>query len=327
MATPEVKDFSNDYGDIKIIQVNSIWDIREAKGNLEELEQEAEEAAMDMDEAMKPIAETLKKAAEAQQAQIDGYKGYLNAFSSKYLSRNIEHLIKLAKLNMYDLDNAAGVSRGYIAKGAGEDSKKRLSIDVVWKIARAFNVNIDDLVNADLSEPTGQLKEMLDFVEGLKASIDRHESHWEIYEQETDETGYLLFHKDKDGEIIYINDSYRDAKLSPVKEIYYADIHGMRMFIVKLADETYGGYEYDLYGYDLEAEYNINYSKDDALARICGSALDFSGQLGARLEKLYNAASAHERDFVITEKARGFMDRVLGKTEPQQSDDEGLPFI
>ena len=46
----------------------------------------------------------------------------------------------------------------------GADSKKRISIDIVWMIAQVFNANIDDLLNRDLTAPTKDLKKVISFV-------------------------------------------------------------------------------------------------------------------------------------------------------------------
>lgn len=67
----------------------------------------------------------------------------------KILSSNLDYLLKRHGLRISDLEELLGVSAGYVSRTVNPDSKKRLSVDIVWKISAVFQVNVDDLLNID----------------------------------------------------------------------------------------------------------------------------------------------------------------------------------
>lgn len=115
--------------------------------------------------------------------QNDYIKEYLNSignFDNYYLINNIIHLSKKSGLGIGDLENALGISAGYISRTAKADSKKKLSIDVVWKIATFFEVNVDDLISGDLSEPESNTELIAKFLDKLFHQTYNGSVEWEI---------------------------------------------------------------------------------------------------------------------------------------------------
>ena len=45
---------------------------------------------------------------------------------------------------MGDLERLLGISAGYISRTVKENSSKKLSIDVVWKIAELFEISVQN---------------------------------------------------------------------------------------------------------------------------------------------------------------------------------------
>lgn len=58
---------------------------------------------------------------------------------------DISYLLKLRNMNIQELEEAIGISKGYISRCA--NGKKLLSIDIVVNIANYFGVTVDDLIN------------------------------------------------------------------------------------------------------------------------------------------------------------------------------------
>ena len=58
------------------------------------------------------------------------------------------------------------------------DSKKRLSVDIVWKISAVFQVNVDELLNIDFQVPTQSLSDVIAFFKKLKQETDEVTIHW-----------------------------------------------------------------------------------------------------------------------------------------------------
>lgn len=86
----------------------------------------------------------------------------------KILSSNLDYLLKRHGLRISDLEELLGVSAGYVSRTVNPDSKKRLSVDIVWKISTVFQVNVDDLLNIDFQVTTQSLSDVIAFFKKLK---------------------------------------------------------------------------------------------------------------------------------------------------------------
>lgn len=88
---------------------------------------------------------------EKQNIAISQYIETLGDFDNRKMVSNITYLARRNDIKMGDLESLLGISAGYISRTANENSKKRMSIDVAWKIARFFEVNILALTESSLS--------------------------------------------------------------------------------------------------------------------------------------------------------------------------------
>ena len=84
---------------------------------------------------------------ERQNDYIQEYLSLIGDFDNSILVSNIIHLAKSNDIRLGELEKMLGISTGYISRTAKENTNKRLSIDVVWKIAHFFNISIDSLVS------------------------------------------------------------------------------------------------------------------------------------------------------------------------------------
>ena len=67
-----------------------------------------------------------------------------------YLANNIKHLRQRGKLTQEDIATQIGKSKGNVS--AYEKGKSLPPIDVILQLCDIFQVNLDDLVNKDLSK-------------------------------------------------------------------------------------------------------------------------------------------------------------------------------
>ena len=91
---------------------------------------------------------------QEQDVLITTYLRNLGEFDNSILISNINYLAKKNNLRIGDVEKMLGISTGYISRTAKENSSKKLSIDVVWKIAKLFEVNIKNLLEQNLSMPS-----------------------------------------------------------------------------------------------------------------------------------------------------------------------------
>lgn len=117
---------------------------------------------------------------QEQEEYIEEYLKNLGEFDNTLLVRNITYLAKKYGFKFGDLESAIGLSAGYISRTAKTDSKKKMSIDVVWKLSKLFEVDIRDLIETDLSIPRGNGEALVKFVEKLKRQTIAGELDWQI---------------------------------------------------------------------------------------------------------------------------------------------------
>lgn len=68
--------------------------------------------------------------------------------TSKAIAENIYYLAKFRKYPIYEVEQYLGLSKGYISR-VRNGEKKRLSVDVVAKAMRFFDVDFDDILFTD----------------------------------------------------------------------------------------------------------------------------------------------------------------------------------
>lgn len=114
-----------------------------------------------------------------QEDNIDAYLESLGEFDNSLLISNVNYLAKKYGMRFGDLESALGLSAGYISRTAKPDSKKRMSIDVVWKIARLFEIELNSLIGRDLSIPEHGIDILVRFIEKLTTKTIASEIMWE----------------------------------------------------------------------------------------------------------------------------------------------------
>lgn len=102
---------------------------------------------------------------DEQDGFIRDYLDSIGNFDNHYLISNITFLAKKNNLRIGEIENMLGLSAGYISRTAKENSAKKLSIDVVWKIARLFEVDIKYLLETDLQIPDSNSDLAVKFLE------------------------------------------------------------------------------------------------------------------------------------------------------------------
>lgn len=109
---------------------------------------------------------------EKQIIAINQYIEKLGELNNRKMVSNITYLARRNDIKIGDLENLLGISAGYISRTANENSKKRMSIDLAWKIARFFEVNILALTESNMDrERTKDIVQ--DFIRQL--GIDTYE--------------------------------------------------------------------------------------------------------------------------------------------------------
>lgn len=242
-------------------------------------------------------------------------------FNNGILMRNLAFLLKKYNLKMGDLEKILGISAGYISRTAKENSAKKLSIDVVWKIAELFEISVDKLISDDISELSGNIGMLVDFMDKLYHQTECVDIEWENWGGVHGETDEIfdqlgLFTKEEDGFVrysasgrnpkvrflladdvigTYSVDEFKQLIIIPFRIEKKAEIHYDFMFVWATANsETY-------------AREKVFYSYDEPF-----------GMLDHHAEALYREAKEHFMDVSVSADMRKFINGYLGKIGKQK---------
>lgn len=128
-----------------------------------------------MDEISSEFTDELKGMLEQQKKVIEDYIG---VFDYEIFKGNINYLLKKYNLKISDMESYLGISPGYISRAFNESSNKRLSIDIVWKIAKMFGTDIRTLVNTKMWEIKTNTELLTDFINRLIDDTKSNRISW-----------------------------------------------------------------------------------------------------------------------------------------------------
>ncbi len=112
-----------------------------------------------------------------QDSIITNYTDEIGDFDKSVLISNISSLLKEHGIKIGELEEILGISAGYISRAA--NSERKLSIDVVWKIAQLFNCSLYSLLEIDRSNLSGRDKFYCAFLEKLIRETEDQSIEWE----------------------------------------------------------------------------------------------------------------------------------------------------
>lgn len=88
-------------------------------------------------------------------------------FNRQQLVENINNLIQQKNMKVGEVEQAVGISTGYISRLSKAGSESIPATDVVWKLARHFGVSTDSLISGDYSEGADNLSVLRRFITKL----------------------------------------------------------------------------------------------------------------------------------------------------------------
>ena len=330
----------------RVYPIKTFRDYGQAKRNVEELTKKISSLQLDLelDDEETPKLETriveMEQKLEDQKKHINEFINAQANYDSKFLSSNLDHLLKMQGLRISDLEELLGVSAGYVSRTVNPESKKRLSVDIVWKISSIFQVNVDDLLNIDFQVPTQSLNDVIAFFNKLKQETDESIIHWKNQGSKIEDHIGLFFKKlegcglEGTKQYQYAPDGYANETkaVGLTDDIYSAETSIGELYLLPLENQ-FGEKGFELYIYTDRGGYD---STD--LDLICSTFDDRSNTLKNKCDGLLKSVKLHESDFVISESAKNLINRYLnpkknnsmnlgdGFMNIPDSIDEGLPF-
>ena len=303
-----------------IYRVNSIRDYAIANEQLQQLRDLYDamgEEKDDVDEESMAVTEAIME----QERQLEEYVKSVGNFDADRFSKNLEILLKRSNLKMSELESILHLSTGYISRTVGTESKRKLSVDALWKIAGLFQINIDDLLKRDIVAPTKDLKAVAFFLDKLVKDTDEEKIRWENVDirQNYDNCHYFPM---INGKKVFVANSL------PMGSCGLADAYSVSVNIGEIHffrwKSPSGKNEYGLYIFD-GSILETSGGEDDPMVKIMVSASDSTGILDAECGRLMNSIKTREMDFVVSSEARKYMAQYLNPSNYTLENDS-LPF-
>ena len=132
-------------------------------------------------------AENLITLLQEQDDAIEAYAESLGTYDNSTLIANINYYGKQMGLRIGNIERFLGLSLGYISRTTKESGKKRMSIDVVWRLSRLFNVSLDDLIRRDMSKTGGDGNMLMEFINRLRDDTRHGTLTWKLDYSEEEE--------------------------------------------------------------------------------------------------------------------------------------------
>ena len=303
-----------------VYKVNSIGDYSAANEQLQQLRDLYDAMGEEKDE-VDDEAMAVSEAIAEQERQLSDFVKSVGSFDSDRFAQNLDILLKKNNLKMSELESILNLSTGYISRTIGNESKRKLSVEALWKIAGLFQINIDDLIRRDISEPTKDLKTATSFIEKLVEDTDKEKIRWDSVSTRPDSDNFFMFPTIDDKEVFVANSL--PAENCGLVDAYSVNINVGELYFFRVKKAS-GGYEYSFYIFDEDI---LSSNGDDPFVRIMISRSDSSGILDIECDKLMNSIKIREKDFVVSKEARSYMDRFLNPTALFLDDDGNpLPF-
>ena len=258
---------------------------------------------------------------KAQVNMIFDFIVSLGKYDPTILQKNLIYLAKEYGIALGELEMFLGVSPGYVSRTAKENSGKRLGLEIAWRAALLFDIDLTELVNQDLSERRGNTILVLKFIDKLVTMTRNTSIRWHKlggFISDCDE--HLVIGKVitfDDGNAYYLKPGYpEDFKISLDGDIVSLPgfINGKSdLAIVPYKESDDGDTHYDF----LTITDNINEENPNEADYSWDLFFffydDYEGIADKAGKKLYSAVCDMEYDAIIAPDDKAFIESFLNQ--------------
>ena len=217
------------------------------------------------------------------------------AYSNSIFLANVEHIRKQRGLKVGQVETAAEVSTGYLAR-LSKNPNTMPGAEVLINLALYFGVSIDSLLLCDLSSLSEEEEMLSKYLQKIRNATAHGVINWQV-ESKLMSTKRVLWngsfaHKNE----VYTNGAIYIATLSDGSVTKIVPING-----IDFANERFGGFE--LY---------VKEAGSEKFFPICATDM-LSDILRMDLRNLYMLIISSESQFTIDEGAKNYMLRFLAQ--------------
>ena len=99
-------------------------------------------------------------------------------FNRQNVIDNIMLLVQNSQMKVGEIEKKLGLSAGYLSRLSRKDNDSSLSVELLWKISRLFDVSMNTLVNGCIREEDKMVSYMRKFIAKLNAKTGSGEMIW-----------------------------------------------------------------------------------------------------------------------------------------------------
>ena len=257
---------------------------------------------------------------QQQEEYIQEYLDSIGEFDNSFLVSNINYLAKKNNLRIGEVESMLGLSAGYISRTAKENSAKKLSIDVVWKFARLFEVDLKALISTDLQIPDSNTDLASKFLSKVYKDTESGLIEWKcnggvitvledsladskLFTQESKETIFHSMFLSHDARFILTDDVFACENITENSEVLIIP------FRLDGSNTKKTDYEF-VFRHSVDDESDPRYGTY-YFKRFFTTADDPFGHLEVFAEKLYSLIKDREYDTRLSAGAKSIMTQYL----------------
>lgn len=222
-------------------------------------------------------------------------------YDKKRCIENIYAIAKEKNIKIGDMEEKAGVSKGYLSRINKENNTTSPSIEVLASIAETLSVTVDMLMNGDFASMNANEKFVFDFLGKLNSETEKGYVQWEketpkelkrvkYYDGQPDhpllkhaiysEIGMSGYPEEVSSgpefASQFINEDY------PVKllgNLYHLNLRGATVYIAHISYADEEGYDYE--------QYEVYVLQGNRITPLCSDDIDVSKELRMQIIGLY----------------------------------------
>ena len=206
-------------------------------------------------------------------------------FDKRICLANIDYLSKKKNINRKQLEEAAGVSQGYISRLMKDGNTTKLTVDAIMNIAHLLNVTPNTLLLKPLDEESEKVAVKIEFIYKLISETKSNRLKW--------------FHPDRSFNSMRVGSKVYNA-VGNAFMCHAADGDVFVLVKVKgVEDESMG--------------YCIALAQNNEFINMCFTLTTDKMNYAAEMGELYKLAVSSLDNSVLTTKAKEAMQRFLGE--------------
>lgn len=225
----------------------------------------------------------------------------------------IYHFAKEKGIKISDIEEEAGVSKGYLSRFNQNESDKVPSLDVVIAASELLGVSIDLLVNYEPKEMTDREEYLLKLISKLKRDTIRDNLEWVVekrsYLEEEVLTGMSIHPLFKPNprskrQITLISEN----EVQPAGDCFHAELFSSDITLYIMCVNSPGS--------DRKNDFEIYlYDRTEPVEQLCSTA-SISGEVARSIRELYMLIIENRSNINLSRNTRNKLDKYMAEELP-----------